>query len=109
MRSLIEASSQLGSLAPTAQDVVHPPDGADEIHVLPTVPGHLFHFNQCHYRTTNTDCIRQHYNQRHGWQVVRQGAMAWHQTLFQTLFSQRQAMRYFAVVSSHAIPQEGWP
>lgn len=108
-RSLIEASSQLGSLAPTTRDVMYPPDGTDEIHGLPTVPGHLCHFDQCHYRTTNTDCIRQHYNQRHRWQVARQGAMPWHQAYFQTLFSQRQAVHYFAVVLSDAIPREGSP
>lgn len=109
MRSLIEASHQLQDLAPTTQDVAQPPDGIAEIHGLPTVPGHLCHFDQCHYRTINIDCIRQHYNQRHQWRVSRNGAMPWHQAHFQTLFSQRQTVHYFAVVLSDAIPHAASP
>lgn len=84
-------------------------DGIAEIYGLPTVPGHLCHFDQCLYRTTNTDCIRQHYNKRHQWQVSRHRAIPWHQAHLQTLSSQRQAVHYFAVALSDAIPQAGTP
>ncbi|KAJ6126108.1 hypothetical protein N7471_010601 [Penicillium samsonianum] len=37
---------------------------------------------------------------------VSTGSDAWYQGYFQTLFSQRQAMHYFAVILSDAIPRE---
>ncbi|KAJ5464906.1 DNA helicase recq5 [Penicillium daleae] len=62
-------------VAATNNDTVQPPDGTEEIYGLPTVFGYLCHFERCDFRTTSTDRIRQHYNQRHQWQVSRQGAM----------------------------------
>jgi hypothetical protein len=59
----IEAHRQLEDVAATIRDVVHPPDGTDEIHGLLTVLGHLCYFEQCDFRTTSTDYMRQHYNQ----------------------------------------------
>ncbi|KAJ5456088.1 DNA helicase recq5 [Penicillium daleae] len=97
-RRRIESNTQMHNVAATNSDAVQPPDGTEEIHGLPTVLKYLCHFEQCDFRTTSTDRIRQHYNRQHQWQVSRQGAMPWHQAHVQTLFSQSQAQRYFAVV-----------
>jgi hypothetical protein len=96
-------------MAATIQDVVQPPNGTDEIHGLLTVLGHLCHFEQCDFRTTSADYMRQHYNQQHQWQVSHQGAMPWHHGYLQTLFNQKQSQQYFAVVLADQVPQSGTP
>jgi superfamily II DNA helicase RecQ len=108
-RRIIEAHSQLDNVAATIGDVVQPPDGTDEIDGLPTVLGHLCHFEQCNFRTTSMDYMRQHYNQQHQWQVSRQGAMPWHQAYLQTLFNQKQSQQYFAVVLTDRVQRSGTP
>jgi hypothetical protein len=96
-------------VAATIWDVVQPPDGTDEICGLPTVLGHLCHFEQCDFRTTSADYMRQHYNRQHQWQVSHQGAMPWHHGYLQTLFNQKQSQQYFAVVLADQVPQSGTP
>lgn len=97
-RRQIQQSKQLTPVAISSAGVVQPVDGISEIHGLPTVRGFLCHYQNCDYRSINTDQIRKHYNQVHQWQVLHHGAMPWHEAFLQTLFNQRQNIQYFAVV-----------
>lgn len=97
-RRRIVSSSELDPVATSYAGVVHPRDGIDEIRRLPTVLGFLCHLPNCDFRSTSTDWMRQHYNKIHQWQVLRQGAIPWHEAYLQTLFQQKQCQQYFAVV-----------
>ncbi|KAL1952973.1 hypothetical protein VTO42DRAFT_3796 [Malbranchea cinnamomea] len=102
-RRWIEADSRLRDIAATAHDVVQPPDETDEIQGLPTVFGYLCHIDQCNFRTASPDRMRQHYNQKHCWQVSRQGPMPWRRAHLQTLFTQSQAQHYFTVIPADQV------
>ena len=101
-RVLIKEHPNFQSVAYNLDDIVQPPDGTVEINSLPTVLGFMCHIEQCNYRSRNTDCMRQHYNQEHGWRKSH-GIMPWHQAHFQTLFSRRQEIHYFAVIRAHSL------
>ncbi|KAL4860295.1 hypothetical protein BDV12DRAFT_205290, partial [Aspergillus spectabilis] len=102
------------AVAQTTGEVVHPADGAAEIRGLPTMHGFLCHHDNldngdyCGYRSASVHQIRQHYNQAHGWKVEQDGAMPWKEASVQTLFCQKQLIRYFAVVpADHIAPEAG--
>lgn len=88
-RRAIECCGQFGSVAASIAGVVQPQDGTDEIHGLPTVLGFLCHLEDCNFRSTSADRMRQHYNREHRWHVASQGSMPWHQAFLQTLFHQK--------------------
>ncbi|KAF9882609.1 hypothetical protein FE257_005967 [Aspergillus nanangensis] len=64
-RQQIEQSNELQSVARTSGGVVQPADGSSEVSRLPTVRGFLCHHPNYLFRTTSTDQIRKHYNQKH--------------------------------------------
>jgi hypothetical protein len=99
-RVRIEQHPEFQSVAATIDAVVQPSDGVAEIDGLPTVLGFICHVEHCNYRSRNTDRMRQHYNQEHGWRKSH-GPMPWHQAYLQTLFSKRQEVQYFAVDLAH--------
>jgi hypothetical protein len=89
--------NELQAITLSAENVLQPPDGTAEIHRLPIHTGFLCHIDPCNFRTTSTDHMRQHYNQKHQWHITHQGCMPWHQAYVQTLFTQKQLVQYFIV------------
>jgi hypothetical protein len=91
---------QGSALATTPADAIHPADGSPEIAGLSIIFGFVCYIEGCTHRTGSQDSIRQHYNKQHQWKVQVLGPMPWRQAYLQTLFQQKEQIKYFTVVRS---------
>ncbi|KAG2171891.1 hypothetical protein INT44_006120, partial [Umbelopsis vinacea] len=104
-RQRIESSSHLNDIATCMTDVVQPPDGTKEIRGLPAVPGFLCLLSNCSFRSTSRNWMQKHYNKKHQWKVVKDGAMPRNEAHLQTLFQQPHFVQYFEVDLADQVPQ----
>ncbi|KAJ5293540.1 uncharacterized protein N7443_009493 [Penicillium atrosanguineum] len=93
---LLEGSA----FADTLANVVHPSDGVAEIAGLPSQVGFICHTDECQFRSSSQERMRQHYNSMHQWRVRTMGPIPWRQAYLQTLFQQKQNIKYFTVMKS---------